>query len=544
MSANDQALIEAAIAGGLIDSSVVSPLKDRARRERVPVLNLLTQTARIPLSGFYRALAEQRGLAFLTQSEIKPDPELCQRLPASLLDRKGVLVARLADGRLGVLTSNPDDLATLKRVERIVGGATQTCLAEPSVINSQLRSISSNRRGAGLGVDASSEGELDPIVELDELFMESWLLRASDIHIEPRPDRPRLRLRVDGQLQLYTRELSTAQVTGIISRVKVLAELDIAEQREAQDGGLTYTLPPPSSEELDLRIATVPTRWGERMTIRILGQETDDLTLGAIGMDETTRAQMSQAIREPFGLILLTGPTGSGKTTTLYAAIREIIRPEINIMTVEDPIEYLMPDVAQVQVSGKVSFASALRSFLRHDPDVLMVGEIRDHETADIALKAAMTGHLVFSTLHTNDSPSAITRLIDIGTERFLLASSLLGVVAQRLARRLCQNCAKETIPSDDEKAWLAISDPHATAKVPIGCPKCLGTGYKGRIGLYEALWVDEAVSDAIYQGALEHDIAKVAPNLITLYQDARSKVLEGITSIEEVKRLVRPPAV
>lgn len=540
---NTEALLEAAVAGGLITRPVLVRLRTEARRNRLDLLELVTHEGRFPKAALYRALASERGLRFLSVEEIRPAQDLSRRLPDSLLVRKALLPVNLEGGISAIATSDPGDETSLSSLRRILGRDLEVVVAEPPAISQALRAI----RPAGspaMGLGGEEAEAFDPIEALDRLFSEAWLLRASDIHVEPGALGPRIRLRVDGRLQSYPVDLTGAEASSIVSRVKVLADLDIAEQREPQDGGLSYALPPPTLHELDLRIATLPTRWGERLTIRLLGQETQALTLDSIGMDEKALVRFGEAITQPHGLILLTGPTGSGKTTTLYAALREISRPEINVLTVEDPVEYLLDDISQVQVTSKVDFAGALRSFLRHDPDVLMVGEIRDGETADVALKAAMTGHLVFSTLHTNDAPSAVTRLVDIGAERFLLSASLLGVIAQRLVRRLCSQCSVSRTASEEELDWLQQESAGVGLQIPVGCALCLGTGYRGRLALYEALWVDEAVAVLIHEGAGEREIAARATDFSTLYDDGCQKILAGVTSIEEVQRVVARPAV
>ena len=333
----------------------------------------------------------------------------------------------------------------------------------------------------------------------------------------------------------------------LISRIKVLASLDIAEQRATQDGGLTYTFPHQAKRKIDIRVATAPTRWGERITLRLLGLETEKLTLTSLGMSPKDLEKFRCAIARPFGVILLTGPTGSGKTTTLYGALREINRPQINIMTIEDPIEYVIPGINQLQVGSgtKTTFASALRALLRHDPDVLMVGEIRDYETADIALKASLTGHLVFSTLHTNSAVSAVTRLIDIGCEQYLIGSSLTAIIAQRLAQRLCPKCKKSRNMTHEEKRLLGLNEgsgnsPTGQIYEPVGCIHCMSTGYRGRVGIFESLWLDEELRNAISGGINQKALLEMAKSkgLMSLRDDGYSKVLEGLTSLDEILTL------
>ena len=287
-----------------------------------------------------------------------------------------------------------------------------------------------------------------------------------------------------------------------------------------------------------MRVATAPTRLGERITMRILGQDAKDLTLAKIGMSDTDLQMFNQAIRKPFGMILLTGPTGSGKSTTLFAALREINSTDINIMTVENPVEYVIDGVSQIQTGAKITFASALRSLLRHDPDVLMVGEIRDEETADTALKAAMTGHLVFSTLHTNTAAGSISRLADIGCEPFLIGATMNAVIAQRLVRRLCTHCKVLVDATDEEKALLeSPQDQPLSIYKPSGCALCQGTGYRGRLGLFETLWFDDELSKLVSRGCSEEELeARAGNRLHHMWEDGASKVLQGITTLEEIQ--------
>jgi type IV pilus assembly protein PilB len=325
--------------------------------------------------------------------------------------------------------------------------------------------------------------------------------------------------------------------------VKVLGGLDIAERREPQDGGFSYALPDAGGRALDVRLATIPTRHGERATLRLLGVETRELTLERLGFADDDLARLRATLDEPHGMVLLTGPTGSGKTTTLYAALRAVASPDQNVMSVEDPVEFLIPGVTQIAVdrAGKVTFAGALRSLLRHDPDVLMVGEVRDEETADVAVKAAMTGHLLLASLHANRAASAPARLLDLGVEPFLLGATLRASIAQRLVRRLCDACRVARDATEDELARLcgrdlAASYAGATVHEPGGCPACLGTGYRGRLAIVEAVWVDAAIEAAVAAGARTGEVARLAreAGARTLAEDGLTKVLAGATSLRE----------
>ncbi|MGY8872110.1 MAG: GspE/PulE family protein, partial [Pseudomonadales bacterium] len=343
-------------------------------------------------------------------------------------------------------------------------------------------------------------------------------------------------------LQHYDRPINKALAEPLMSRIKVLSGLDIAEQNMAQDGGFAYKIEDwEDIAPIELRVATLPTRFGERATLRILGQGTADLTLSQLGLPSHLLKPMQEAIHRPYGIVLVTGPTGSGKSTTLYASLRELDAARLNIMTVEDPIEQVIEGISQVQVADKVSFSKALRSFLRHDPDVMLVGEIRDGETAETAVRAAMTGHMVLSTLHTNNAVSAINRLIDIGCPSYLIASTLLGVLAQRLLRRICQHCRYSYTATAHDLELLEISDPDLQLHRGKGCSHCMGSGYSGRVGVYETLWMDKQLEQLIHQGASEQTMkqyAQEADKLQTLWKDARQKVLEGVTTLEEASTL------
>ncbi len=534
-------LISAAVENGMIDAETLARLQVKARRERIDLLDAVTHHGRFPVSALYRALADVRGLPYIAPRALQADPSLLAKVPDALLYRRALLPISEQEGKILVATDNPDDQISLDMLRRILGRPILLALADPEAMKAAIRETGRLLKPPVGDPDLVDFGTSESVVELDRIFKQAYLNRATDIHFEPHANGLRVRLRVDGRLQDYPAEFSTQEGQSLISRVKVLSGLDISEQREPQDGGITYHLPPPAARDLDIRVATIPTRFGERATLRIMGQGAEDLSLQGLGLSKTRLLQFREVIKRPYGMILLTGPTGSGKSTTLYAALNEINDPDCNIMTVEDPVEHLIDGLSQIQVSGKVSFSSALRSLLRHDPDVLMVGEIRDAETASVALKAAMTGHLVFSTLHTNDAVSAVTRLSDIGAERYLIAATLLAVVAQRLVRQLCTSCRRARPATDAEKALLA-REGQITLFDPVGCANCMGTGYSGRLGLFETLWLDRQVSDRIAQGASEGELAEVAAGLSTLWFDGCEKVLAGSTALEELNRVAVPP--
>ena len=541
MPLTTEQLIEATLKQRLIEPDVLAQLRMESRRKRVDLLEAISAHYRFPSSAFYRAAAEARGLKFADFSQLKPDFEQLKKLPQALVKRKGLLpIQHSEESGVLLVTADPDDRMTVDSIRRILGNQIQILVAEPASLSAAI-----NRAYLTLAptanVTPSAEGEVDLISLLDTIFKEAFLRRSSDIHLLQDEHGLRVRFRVDGEMQDYVTGVSheASVANGLISRIKVLADLDIAEQREPQDGGMSYKLPAPIDNEFNVRVATAPTRLGERITMRILGQDAQDLTLEKIGMSAPDLAMFNKAIRKPFGIILITGPTGSGKSTTLFAALRAINSPNVNIMTVENPIEYVMEGVTQIQTGAKITFASALRSLLRHDPDVLMVGEIRDEETADTALKAAMTGHLVFSTLHTNTAAGSVARLIDIGCEPFLIGSTLNAVIAQRLVRRLCPHCKTSRPANSEEKALLDLpEEKQANIFHPVGCALCQGSGYRGRLGLFETLWFDEELAKLVTKGCDEEELEARAGSkrFRPMWVDGIAKVLYGITTLAELQ--------
>jgi len=390
-------------------------------------------------------------------------------------------------------------------------------------------------------LDARDEA---PIIRLaNSILSQAVRQKASDIHMEPFEEEVKVRYRLDGVLYNV---LSIPQKlkAGIISRFKLMANLNIAEKRLPQDGRIRIKA---AGRDVDIRVSTIPVRHGERVVLRILEQGTLLLPLSEIGFAPTDLSQINKLITLTSGIILVTGPTGAGKTTTLYAILNTINSPDKNIITIEDPVEYQLKGIGQIQVNPKISltFASGLRSILRQDPDVILIGEIRDTETAEIAIQASLTGHLVFSTLHTNDAPSAMTRLIDMGVEPFLISTSVRAVLAQRLIRKICPDCRVPYIPSRDELSRLQIpaeSLPDGHLKKGAGCPSCLDTGYKGRQGIYELFVLDEEIAHLINTREDAATLREAARKrgMMTLLDDGRRKVLEGVTTIEEVLRVAQ----
>ncbi len=533
MALTDEKLLEAGLHSGLLKSATIDKLKADARRKRCSVIELVLAHYRLPISILHRAVAEKSNLSYLESASFSIDEDLIKKLPVSLIKRK-LIVPVKQNEKTFLVVADPTERASIDAIQRLLGQVLPLAMTDIKYFNLLVKR--QFNRNANQTEEPSKTGEIDLVSLLDEIIKEAFLNKASDIHFLTEEEGLRVRLRIDGKLRDYPIEADATVAAGLSSRIKVLANLDIAEQRQPQDGGCSYKLAAPIDSEFNIRVATAPTRLGERITLRLLGQQAGGITLSALGMLEDDLKRFRQEIKKPYGMVLLTGPTGSGKSTTLCAALQEINKPDINIMTVENPIEYVMPGVSQLQTGLKISFADALRSLLRHDPDVLMVGEIRDFETADVSVKAAMTGHLVFSTLHTNNAVSAVTRLIDIGCEAFLIGSTMTAVIAQRLVRRLCDHCKKERLATDDELSELACNDKAQTLFEPIGCANCQGTGFKGRLGLFETLWFDESLARIVSQGCSEEELEKAAgSNLKFMWEDGCQKVLKGMTTLTEV---------
>ncbi|MGH7807631.1 MAG: type II secretion system ATPase GspE, partial [Thermodesulfobacteriota bacterium] len=504
------------------------------------------------------ALSDFYGVPYVHSiSEKDIDPELVKILPISFAKRFRLIPLKRGDGKVVVALAPPLDLYVLDEVKSLFG-----CEIEPFLTLSQVvldsinkvyergREMRDDIQDETLGITESEFQEPKDLLEAEDeapiiRFVNSLLFqavkeKASDIHLECFEKDLLVRYRKDGMLHKVTSVPKRLQ-SSIISRVKIMAELDIAEKRKPQDGRIRVKV---AGRDVDVRISTVPTSWGESVVMRLLDRSSVLLSLEDLGLEGKKLHTVNALIHRPHGIILVTGPTGSGKTTTLYAALERINSPDKKIITIEDPVEYQIQGINQIQVNSKVnlSFANGLRSVLRQDPDVILVGEIRDRDTADIAIHASLTGHLVFSTLHTNDSASAITRLIDMGIEPFLVASSLMAVVAQRLIRFLCKSCKEPYIPLDDELARIGIerkSLPAGNLYRAKGCTECLSTGYSGRSGIFEILLVDDDIrsytlsttdSGTIKKKALEHAMT-------TLRMDGAEKVLRGLTSIDEVMR-------
>jgi general secretion pathway protein E len=491
------------------------------------------------------------------------DETLTARIPYAFARAHGVLACRVEDDAVVVLLRPDATVEGMAELRRVLNRPLATRPVAAVAFAAEL-ARAYNQAGAALAMSEGLAGDTDltrlmqelpssedllddsaqaPVVRMiNALLLQALRERASDLHFEPYDSRSVVRFRIDGMLRDVI-EPPRGLYAALVSRLKIMAGLDIAEKRLPQDGRIALKL---GDRQVDVRMSSLPTGAGERVVLRLLDQEAARLDLAMLGMSAATLGQVDRVIREPHGILLVTGPTGSGKTTTLYAALSRLPRGTTNMMTVEDPIEYALDGIAQTQVNPRIelTFARALRSILRQDPDVIMIGEIRDLETAQIAVQASLTGHLVLATLHTNDAASAITRLADMGVEPYLLASSLLGVLAQRLVRTLCPACRSVSVPSDGELRLLhSIGLDHATRLwTAPGCAQCNHSGFVGRTGIYEFLPVDEALRRLIHDGAGElavRDAARAA-GMQRLREDGARLVATGATSLAELTRVTR----
>lgn len=502
------------------------------------------------------------GLPFVNLEEVKSDESALELAPDEFALKSQVLPLYLEGNTLVAAIGNTGSLAALDDLGVLINRPIKAVAGDPAIIKERIEEYFLERMLSALPGDEATGtiNEIDDSTDLADLtkmagetavvqmvnviFAQAVRDGASDIHIEPYEREVKVRYRIDGMLADVMRPPKRMHAA-IISRLKILGEMNIAERRLPQDGRIKITI---AGRQIDVRVSIVPTVFGERAVMRILDKGTAMLGLSELGMAGDVLEKFRKLIALPHGIILATGPTGSGKSTSLYAALQEIWSPTTNIITTEDPVEYQVPGISQIQVRSSIglTFANALRSIVRQDPDVIMVGEIRDHETAEISIHAALTGHLVFSTLHTNDAPGAVTRLLDMGVEPYLAASSLAGVIAQRLVRRICQNCAAPYTPSAETLRAIGITDADYDTKHPPfrkgkGCDKCQGTGYKGRQALYELFMVDETIRRMTVERASSSVMKAHAikeQGMRTLIGDGRLAVLGGKTTPEEVLRV------
>ena len=513
-------------------------------------------------------LAEQLGIPHMKLTHYKLDPEVVELLPERIIRKDKVIPLSQSGNTLTVATADPLNVLVIDDLKALTGCNIQTIVATPSEIEQVVGDYYSTRASMNLDkLIAQSEKETETAVEvvrdeqsvdLDELIKEAeeapiirianLILsraireRASDIHLEPLEKKVAIRYRIDGTLYPIITLPKRVQ-DAVVSRIKILSEMDIAEHRLPQDGRFRVRA---HNRDVDFRVSTIPTRFGEKVVLRLLDKaQLTGLTIDKLGLEEHVLEKYQKAIKQPYGMIVLTGPTSCGKSTSLYAAIRAINSSDKNILTIEDPVEYEAEGINQVQIYEKIglTFAQALRSFLRQDPDIIMLGEMRDLETADIGIKAALTGHLLFTTLHTNDAAGAIVRLVNMGVEPFLISGALTFVGAQRLMRKVCKNCADSYHPSKRLLKQLEIEDQIDNSLVLYkakGCPICNNTGYRGRMAVMEALEIDDDIKELTLRKVPELKIEETAISngMIPLRKNALAKVIRGDTTLEELARV------
>ena len=536
---------------------------DAARRRNIG--EIFTQKKSVSEAHILQSVSTQFGLPFWTElpsENIKT--EFTRLVPIHYLRKHKMVPVETAEQKV-IAVNDPANFQPLDDLRRIIGweSAAVVMATEGSILSTisyaydvsrnsteEFFEIMNGEVADNLISEIEETGDLlddtsdAPIIKLVNLLLSHAIKdRASDIHIEPFQNALKIRYRIDGMLYNLLNLPKRIQAS-LVSRIKVMAKLNIAEKRLPQDGRIEVKV---GDRSVDIRVSVIPTAFGERVVLRLLDKSSTILKLADLGLEEKKIRLFNKLIKSPYGIVLVTGPTGSGKTTTLYAALLTINNSEINIITIEDPIEYQIDGIGQIQVNPKIdlTFANGLRSIVRQDPDVILVGEVRDRETAEIAIQSSLTGHLVFSTLHTNDAASAVTRLIDMGIEPFLVASSVIAIVAQRLVRVLCPRCKEPYIPDDESLRDIGFKR-NVILEYELfrrrGCPACMNTGYRGRTAIFEILVMDESIKKLILRTTDANQINEegVKRGMETLIQDGARKVLQGITTIEEVLRVTR----
>ena len=534
--------------------------EERAKNPEMGLAEAVLKFGGVREAEFLRRMGELLGFDYVELEKAQPRPDVLQKLPASAVYQYNVLPLRFADGVLTVVSSDPFSTVVRDGLRLAAGCPVTIALAPREEIDKAVKKFYGvgadaiekmiedgryavdDEDGSISKIDVGAEGEEASIVKfVNRIIAEADRQGATDIHIEPQETELRIRYRIDGMLHKVDVPPQLNRLkSAIISRIKVMANLDIAEKRLPMDGRIGIRL---GGEDIDIRVSTMPGAWGESISLRLLAKSGSFVKMADLGFNERDFRVVDKIIRRPNGIFLVTGPTGSGKSTSLYSFLHEVNTMDVRILTAEDPIEYQMDGIIQVQMNKDIGldFARTLRAFLRQDPDKIMVGEIRDRETAEIAINAALTGHMVFSTLHTNTAAGAFPRMIDMGVEPFLIASAVAGVMGQRLCRRLCPTCRRE-VPLDLK--WYDLSYPPESDTVyePAegGCDACSRTGYKGRRALFEVLEVDEDIESAIIkrENATQIQHISLSKGMKTLREDGWAKVFKGVTSVAEIRRV------
>jgi type IV pilus assembly protein PilB len=545
---------DVAVELGFVDRELMEQVMAREREAHVPMGALLVEAGLIDSAQLARMLAERNSLDYVDLNEFEVDQGAANLIDAAEARRCRAVPIAFLDGVLLVATADPSNVLGADDIALATGYEVRRAIATPEGIEaliSRLSKLSGSVKeledeepeaeeiGTEL-LELRASAEEAPVVKLVHSVIADAVNRgASDIHFDPSRGQMQVRYRVDG-VMIDSTTVPKSLVAGLVSRIKIMAELDIAERRAPQDGRVALTV---DGRHVDIRVSTLPVIRGESVVMRILDKERVVLDLESLGMRDEDRELLMRSVSRSQGAVLATGPTGAGKTTTLYALLNAVNSPEKTLISIEDPVEYEVDGIKQIHVNpaAGLTFASGLRSMVRSDPDTLMVGEIRDRETAQIAMEAALTGHLVLSTLHTNDASLAAARLIDMGVEPFLMASGIECIVAQRLARRLCTRCRKPAKLSAEELEEIGVADGEGEIYEPVGCVTCNGTGYSGRIGLYEVLVLNEEIRSQILAKASSGEIeeAAVAAGMHRLRDDGLEKVRQGITSLAEVLRVL-----
>jgi len=552
---------------GKISDSQIGEAQEMAQATGTKIADALIKLGYLTGEDIARAVAEEHGREFIDLKGVAIPPAIVELVPESVARENRILPYQVDGDTLKILMSDPNDIETLDKLRFILNRRIEPVLAAQELIHEAINRhyIQSIGESADSLIQEMTDTQIDftqtdsiggaggaggvsdsdaPIVRLANLIVEEAVqLRASDIHIEPFEDRVRVRYRIDGVL--VERDTIPKRLQGsILSRFKILSRLDIAERRRTQDGRIKLSL---GEKELDLRVSVVPTNHGQSVVMRILDKDNIRVSLTQLGFAEADFRKFQTLIKRPNGIILVTGPTGSGKTTTLYAALNDLNTPTRKIITAEDPVEYYLPGINQVEIRHNIGldFARVIRAMLRQAPNIILVGEMRDLETAQMGIQASLTGHLVFSTLHTNDAPGAITRLVDMGVPPYLVASSVIGIMAQRLVRTICKKCKKPYVPSELELQESGLT-PEQVAKSTFmkgtGCGSCNKSGYRGRMAVFELMMMTPKIREMTFKQASTVEIRKAAKaeGMATLYMDGIRKVRAGLTTIEEVLRVAR----